>query len=139
MLPSTNDIRASARNRFRLSRLVEGGAFPLTVLAALILLALTLYLFIGPSNAHPADDPNAAWYRSLHTDSGTSCCSLADCKETDYRITRSGEIEAQTEAGDWVAVPANKILKRTENPTGYAVLCWTPALGVLCFVMAPRV
>jgi hypothetical protein len=36
----------------------------------------------------------------------------------------------------WFAVPADKILQRTDNPTGRAVVCWTPQRGILCFVRA---
>lgn len=34
----------------------------------------------------------------------------------------------------WLIVPAEKILNRSDNPTGRAVVCWTPASGILCFV-----
>jgi hypothetical protein len=33
-------------------------------------------------------------------------------------------------------VPANNILQRVDNPTGRAVVCWTPSLGIMCFVRA---
>lgn len=36
-----------------------------------------------------------------------------------------------------MAVPADKILHRYDNPTGRAVVCWTPALGIMCFVEGP--
>ncbi len=115
--------------------IVETAPLPLILLFVFSILGVLLYLFLGPVHAHPAEDPNAAWYQSLRTAAGTTCCSLADCKETDYRITRAGDVEALTEAGDWVEVPPDKILKRTENPTGYAVMCYTPSFGVLCFVL----
>jgi hypothetical protein len=36
----------------------------------------------------------------------------------------------------WFPVPADKILQRTDNPTGRAVVCWTPQRGIVCFVRA---
>jgi hypothetical protein len=38
------------------------------------------------------------------------------------------------DGGTWIAVPPDKILPRHDNPTGEPVTCWTPALGVMCFV-----
>ena len=39
--------------------------------------------------------------------------------------------------GTWIAVPVGKILRRTDNPIGRAVLCWTPYLGFMCFIPGP--
>jgi hypothetical protein len=36
----------------------------------------------------------------------------------------------------WTAVPQDKILQHIDNPVGRAVVCWTPALGIMCFVRA---
>ena len=33
-------------------------------------------------------------------------------------------------------MPPDKILQRTDNPTGRAVVCWTPQRGIMCFVRA---
>jgi len=30
----------------------------------------------------------------------------------------------------------DKILQRTDNPTGHAVVCWTPQRGIVCFIRA---
>ena len=103
--------------------------------AALILVRLII-ASLG-AYGHPADVPNAEWYRGLRQPdgSGVSCCSEADCAETDYRVTATGEIEAQTPAREWVRVPPEKILRHTDNPTGYAVLCYAPNMGVMCFAL----
>jgi hypothetical protein len=85
-----------------------------------------------PANADPALTP---WFRSLmQPGTSISCCALADCRETDYRMT-ADHYEARIR-GKWVIVPADKILQRTDNPTGRAVVCWTPATGIMCFVRA---
>lgn len=83
-----------------------------------------------PPNANPAF---SAWFGSL-TDPETSvpCCSLTDCRMVEHR--RVGDhFEAEVE-GHWLSVPIEKVLHRTDNPTGQAVLCWSRVLGVLCFV-----
>ena len=36
----------------------------------------------------------------------------------------------------WFVVPSDKVLQRTDNPTGRAVVCWTPQRGIVCFVRA---
>jgi hypothetical protein len=85
-----------------------------------------------PQNADPALAP---WYRSLLQPGTTvSCCSLADCRPTDYRI-KADHYEALV-GGHWLAVPPDKILQRTDNPTGHAIICWTPQRGIMCFVRA---
>jgi hypothetical protein len=85
-----------------------------------------------PPNADPALAP---WFRSLVQPGTTiSCCSLADCRATEYRI-RADRYEALV-AGSWLSVPPEKILQRTDNPTGHAIVCWTPQRGIMCFVRA---
>jgi hypothetical protein len=40
--------------------------------------------------------------------------------------------------GEWRRVPDHLILNRSDNPTGRAIACWTPQVGILCFVRAPE-
>jgi hypothetical protein len=85
-----------------------------------------------PSAANPSLAP---WFGSLlQPGTNLSCCSIADCRTTDYRIERD-HYEALI-GKRWLAVPPDKILQRTDNPTGRAVVCWTPQLGIMCFVRA---
>ncbi len=83
-----------------------------------------------PENADPALAP---WFQSLHQPgTGMSCCSIADCRPTDYRM--SGNHYEAFINGEWLTVPEDKVLQRTDNPVGRAVVCWTPARGIMCFV-----
>jgi hypothetical protein len=85
-----------------------------------------------PSNADPALAP---WFHSLmQPGTGVSCCSLSDCRATESR-TNGDHYEALV-GEQWVVVPPDKILQRTDNPIGRAVVCWTPQRGILCFVRA---
>jgi len=88
-----------------------------------------------PAHSDPALAP---WFQSLRQP-GTdiSCCSLADCRTTQYRMGADG-YEALIE-GAWVAVPPDKVLRRTPNPTGRAVVCYLPGKGILCFVTPSQV
>jgi hypothetical protein len=95
-------------------------------------------LAVATATAKPpanADQALAPWFRSL-LQPGTriSCCALADCRETDYRMT-ADHYEVRIR-GKWIVVPADKILQRVDNPTGRAVVCWTPETGIMCFVRA---
>jgi hypothetical protein len=105
-----------------------------------ILIAVGL-LLAPPVRAAPppdADGTLAPWFQSLRQpNTGVSCCSMADCRTVDYR-TDGDSYEALIE-GRWIIVPREKILQRIDNPTGRAVVCWTPALGVLCFVRASEI
>jgi len=87
-----------------------------------------------PADADPALAP---WFQGLQApDTGRSCCSIADCRPTESR-TRGGHYEVLIE-DKWLAVPSQRILNRSDNPTGRAVVCWTPALGIICFVHGPE-
>jgi len=83
-----------------------------------------------PPNADPALAP---WFRSLmQPGTGISCCALSDCRATESRIT--GDHYEALIGEKWFVVPPDKILQRTDNPNGRAVVCWTPQRGILCFV-----
>jgi hypothetical protein len=100
-------------------------------IASALVLALTTPAAAAPPQG--ADPALAPWFRSLlQPGTGVSCCALADCRPTDYRI-KSDHYEAMV-GGKWIAVPPDKILQRTDNPTGHAIVCWTPQRGIMCFV-----
>lgn len=87
-----------------------------------------------PENADPALAP---WFNDLRQPwTNALCCSLADCRATESR-TQGDHYEAFID-GAWRAVPDDKVLQRSDNPTGHAVVCWTPQAGILCFVRPPE-
>ena len=100
------------------------------------MLAAVAALAAPSAQARPqgdADPTLAPWFESLRQpDTGTPCCSLADCRPTEYRI-RDGYYEVEI-LGLWLPVPSARVLTRGDNPTGHAVVCWLPTEGVLCFV-----
>jgi hypothetical protein len=78
----------------------------------------------------------APWFNSLQQPgSGISCCSIADCRRTDSRIV--GDHYEVMIDGEWRAVPPSAVVDRDDNPTGRAVVCYTPARGIMCFIKAP--
>jgi|SRR6185312_2482535 hypothetical protein len=94
-----------------------------------------------PAAAAPPPDADATlapWFRGLKVPgTGTSCCSIADCRAAESRIV-GDHYEVQIE-GKWLPVPPDLILPKNDNPTGRAVVCWTPTAGILCFVRGPEV
>jgi hypothetical protein len=100
-----------------------------------LLFVVTLFLVptaqaAPPENADPALSP---WFQSLAVPgTGISCCSIADCRPTEYRAV-DDHYEALID-GRWTYVPPRKVLDRTDNPVGRAVVCWTKERGVMCFV-----
>jgi len=50
---------------------------------------------------------------------------VSDCRATEYRI--EGDHYEALIGEAWFAVPADKILQRTDNPTGRAIVCWDAA------------
>jgi hypothetical protein len=105
-----------------------------------ILLALGLACCATAAFAHPpkdADPALAPWFNSLtQPGTGISCCAEADCRRTDYRI-ENDHYEAFIN-GEWTTVPPRAVLNRMDNPTGQAVVCYTPTLGIMCFVRGPE-
>lgn len=86
-----------------------------------------------PPDADPSLSP---WFEDLRQPgTGRSCCSIADCRPVDYRVVEN-HYEAFVD-DQWMTVPPDKVLRRYDNPTGRAVVCWTPALGIMCFVEGP--
>jgi hypothetical protein len=89
--------------------------------------------------AAPPDHPDpalATWFHSLKAPNGTACCTVADCRAATHRLTRDGY---EVMIGDkWVAVPWERVLRRTDNPTGEAIVCRVPDTTlILCFVRPP--
>jgi len=87
------------------------------------------------ASAHDGEDPLAVWYRSLKTDIGGSCCTAADCGPVDdYAPSAVPGGYLAKFRGRWLEVPPSKVLPRSDNPTGKAVLCGRE-LQILCFVL----
>lgn len=70
---------------------------------------------------------------------GMSCCSpSSDCQMTDYETDADGRYWIIAE-GERIQIPPDKILQRTDNPTGRGVACLRHYNGhpaVRCFVRA---
>lgn len=100
----------------------------------------TMGLLAGAAMARPppsADMSLAPWFQSLRQPgTGMSCCSMADCRQTDFRI-RDGHYQAMID-GHWEAVPPEAVLQRADNPTGRAVVCYSRYQGIMCFVKGPE-
>jgi hypothetical protein len=98
------------------------------------------FISIAASAAPPPgsdpDSPTATWFRDLmRPDTNTSCCDASDCRNVVSRITPDGW-EARIGA-KWLRVPPDRVL-RQDNPTGQAVACYLPWLGIICFVPPPQ-
>jgi hypothetical protein len=112
------------------ARLKSLRAFMLAAGLGAILVPIGAAISAPPDGADPSLAP---WFQGLRQPgTGISCCSIADCRTTDYR-TRMDGYEVLID-DRWVSVPWEKVLQHMTNPTGRAVVCWTPQRGVLCFV-----
>jgi hypothetical protein len=113
--------------------------------ASFAILAAIMF-FCTDSAAHSPEAEFADWFRSLKEpgtegmiDSSSSCCSPErDCQITDYETDADGRYWIIAE-GERIQVPPDKILQRTDNPTGRGVVCLRHYNGhpiVRCFVRA---
>ena len=110
-------------------------------LACFALMSLSSALAAPPENADPK---LRDWFEGLRQPStGAPCCSIADCRRTEARHNDTGWevlIDDRFGARDsrWTSVPSNRVLDRRQNPTGEAVVCFLPTLGIMCFVPPPE-
>ncbi|HEX7789623.1 MAG TPA: hypothetical protein VF467_03745 [Afipia sp.] len=109
--------------------------------------AIAIALSIMPVHALPPDnaDPSLApWFKGLkQPGTGAECCSISDCRPVEVRRDSQGyevKIDHKWRGSSifWLRVPAERILDERNNPTGGAVLCYTPEAGILCFVPPPE-
>jgi hypothetical protein len=101
-----------------------------------VLIVAAFAVILAAAQAAPPDgaDPFLApWFQGLRQPgTGISCCSIADCRQTEYRMGHEGY---EALIGDkWIAVPREKVLDHIDNPTGRAVVCYLPGMGIMCFV-----
>jgi hypothetical protein len=128
-------LRASATAK-RLRRMVRG-MLRASVLACVCASALAA----PPENPDPRLTP---WYKSLRQPgTGAECCGLADCRIVEFRRNGDGyevfvDQRWRLSRPYWTRVPPEKILERPDNPTGSAVVCFTPEAGVMCFILPPQ-
>jgi hypothetical protein len=128
MLGATPESNAMNTKRVFLSAV---GRLAVTLIAYLILPAASIAA--PPENF---DSSLASWFHDLKAPNGSGCCDLADCRRTESRITEDG-YEAIID-DTWVAVPWDRVLRRTDNPTGTAIVCRMPHTKIiLCFVRPP--
>jgi hypothetical protein len=106
---------------------------------SMVCLWIACIAFLTAAIAAPPEDADsslASWFRGLSASDGTPCCAIADCRRTTSRLTADG-YEALID-DTWVAVPWDRVLRRTDNPTGQAVVCCAPLTKIiLCFVRPP--
>ena len=112
-------------------------------------LTTIVLLLSSASSAHQPGDEFADWFRSLKVPGierplnpvEAFCCSPErDCQTTDYETDAAGLYWIKAE-GERIQVPPDKILQRTDNPTGRAVACLRHFKGhpiVRCFVRPPE-
>ena len=101
---------------------------------------VALFLACFPAQAAPPEDADPAlapWFNSLRQPwTNALCCTISDCRPVPSRLR--GEHYEAFVGGAWRVVPDEKVLQRSDNPTGRAVVCWTERAGILCFVRAPE-
>lgn len=104
------------------------------------LIFCVIVVFAATARAAPPPDADPAltpWFNSLRAPwTNALCCSIADCRPADLRIV--GDHYEVFIGGEWRAVPPSRVLQRSDNPTGRAVVCWTPQGGITCFVRGPE-
>ena len=108
---------------------------------ALLLAGLFLDAVLFAAYGHDASEADAEWFNSLHQPgTGIECCgSTHDCRAYDERteVQITEGIYHVRHDGEWVEIPANRIIENVANPTGSFVACIHGHAGttwVLCAV-----
>ena len=96
-----------------------------------VLAACIGFGLVGFAPNAQAHDPYTKWERP---DTGGSCCSNLDCRQTSARFTGAGW-EVLLETG-WVEVPPGRVLdpQKNENPDGMHHVCVSPKQHIYCFM-----
>lgn len=104
--------------------------------AKVLVAAIVAFLLVSVAVVQRARAESVAdWYKSLRQPiSGISCCDESDCRPTRARMSDGGWWQAQTPSGQWVDVPAARVIMDKGHPSGAAVLCSAPSGHVYCFV-----
>ena len=112
---------------------------PIKTVRFIVFMWTACIAFLTAAIAAPPEDADpclAPWFGGLSASDGTPCCAIADCRRTASRLTADG-YEALID-DTWVAVPWDRVLRGTDNPTGQAVVCCAPRTKIiLCFVRPP--
>jgi hypothetical protein len=141
----------------------KGGSVKDYLLVTAVILAFLAAIAYARGAPPPGTDPTsglAQWFHTLTVPpeqglgENALCCSVADCRNVRAEIHSDGHWWAYVDSktfpdnpdnsyeghapNEWVIVPDNAILKRHDNPTGDAVLCWYGGM-VRCFVPAGQV
>jgi len=131
----TNNLAFSGRDKMTGARCRK--IFCIWVLGTIT--AATVSVFGPLAFAAPPDNADSAlsrWFESLRQPgTGMPCCSIADCRVTDSR-SLSNSYQALIE-NRWRDIPSDRVLDYMPNPTGRAVVCYSPLNGILCFVRPP--
>lgn len=106
------------------------------IIAAIIVGVLMVHVDAAPPQG-TIDSAIAAWFEGLRAPSGAFCCAEADghiLADEDWR-TRGDGYEFRA-LGRWYPVPPAAVLAHVANPTGGAVVFFTPDApwNVYCFV-----
>lgn len=118
------------------------------IIGAVIVFALILWIaatvaFSAPPDGVDPNSPTSQWYKSLRVpDSDAACCSLADCREVDYRLVGnhyeafiSKKSFGKDAPEQWLEVPEQSRIRPMTNPTGSGVACFYGGM-IRCFVEA---
>ena len=104
---------------------------------AVVLVSCAALSFPAAAPPPNADMSLAPWFQGLRQpDTGMSCCSIADCRQTDFR-TEGSQYDAMVE-GEWRGCRRTRSLSGSRNHTGHAVVCYTPGRGIMCFIRGPE-
>jgi hypothetical protein len=102
----------------------------------------------GMAQTDPGHDGSHAWYKTLRSPEGESCCNEKDCHPVDARFVEHGTVGSwvlEIRIGDrWVMVPRDRILPQP-SPDGGVHACFSdpapfmtetePGLIIRCVVL----
>ncbi len=122
------------------------GCIVIPILAVALVAVVSMCAHAAPPAG--ADLSMRSWYESLiDPKTGGSCCGEGDCRHypTATYTDAGGKTHYQVLFKDvWMAVPDDRILERTDNPTGDIVTCIypdefqeKPSPFVMCLIKAP--
>ena len=96
-------------------------------LALVFIAGIVALSFARAEDEAAAHDPDrGAWFKSLKTPQGGSCCDLSDCRQTQAKQNADGSWVAIVN-GKWRDIPPEKVLASPLSIDGEAYVCNSPA------------
>ena len=107
----------------------------------ILLISVTASLAVDNGQFKDVPENIKSWFKSIKSPNGVPCCDISDGHRTQWDIRQDDYwIPVPLNEQEWIKIPKEAIVYNAGNPTGDAVVWWTPlstnpgGVYIRCFV-----